>query len=768
MQLALYASSDNTCSGTLSPLESGYDNSSLDEALEVSCLNPGQTYFLLVDGAQGNNDAGIFTVSVSDAGDDTPVTMLDETICFGEAFVVGYSIYGVSGSYADTIDLPSGCDSIVLLDLTILDEINLNFEIVQQGVGEGNDQGQAQVSPTGGTGNFTYQWDNGETTPLASNLIGGDLYCIEVTDDIGCVADTCFEMPYYIHFVPEVQGSEVDCFGDQDGTLSFTAAYGVPPYLYSWQNAQNTISGSGTITMDGQYINISDLPAGVYSIYMQDIVFDTTIIVEIIQPDLLEVNDANLTDASCFSFCDGEILLDVVGGTQPYQIDWSNGQSGLQADQLCQGQYDVMIIDARGCTASYNYQIDEPAEFIATASQVQAVSCFQGNDGIATVVTNGIPSDYLWNIAETTETISNLIGGNYSVTVTNNDGCTAISSVDIATPNAPVEVSLDLAAPIKCNGGEDGSITAIPTGPGQNFFFQWSNGTAQQTATNLEAGTYAVSVQNELGCEASAIYTLSEPTPIVVGFSSNILTCNDPPDGGIVTIEQISGGVPGYSYSSTGLNYFDATDVLGFSAGEQSLFIQDDGGCIIQVPVTIDGPVELFVSLGEDLVIDLGDDVTLSAQVNVLDVSYEWMPAPDPVCDDCSDINVVPTESGLYSVVITDSYDCTEVADVYIDVIKKRKVFVPNAFSPNADGINDEFMPYTGKDVSRILEFRVFDRQGNMVYADENFIPGDIANSWNGTFRGQVMQPGVFAWFAKVEFIDGEVEVFKGDLTLVR
>ncbi len=746
LQVALYSSSDGTCNGMVAPLENGYDDSSFDEALEVSCLNPGQTYFLLIDGAQGDNNAGIFTLNISDAGDDTPVTMLDETVCFGETFPVGSSIYTQSGSYADTLILPTGCDSIVLLDLTVLTDIDLNFSIVQQGVGVGNDIGQAQVAPTGGNGDFTFLWDDGQTTPLATNLVGGDTYCIEIADGIGCTADTCFEMPYYVNFVPDVQGSTVDCFGDQDGTLNFTASFGVPPYLYSWQNSLNTISGSGTITADGQMISVANLPAGVYSVFMQDIVFDTTVIVEILEPDLLEVGSFDLANASCYGNCDGNILLDVTGGTPPYQINWSNGIAGPQVSSLCKGFYSVEITDANGCTASFDYEITEPDEFLATAVQVQAVSCFEGNDGIASVTTNGSPTGFQWsNNNESTETIDGLAGGTYEVTVTNLDGCTASSSIEISTPAEPVGVALEILEPVICNGGEDGAMTANATGPGLNFSYAWSNGSNTQTASGLDARTYSVTISNELGCEATASLTLDEPSAIMVDISSNTLTCNDPPDGGIVTIEQINGGVPPYSFSSNGFDFSDALEVTGFQAGQQSLFIQDAGGCIIQVPATIEGPTELVVFLGEDQTIELGDELTLTAQVNALDVTYQWFPEQDSTCGDCSSIDISPMESGLYSVIVTDGFDCTETADVYINVIKKRKVFVPNAFSPNGDGINDEFMPYAGKDVLKIREFRVFDRQGNMVFAASDFFPGDLESSWDGIFRGQMMQPGVFA-----------------------
>ena len=767
MQLAVYSSSDGTCNGILSPYESGYDNSSFDETLEVSCLNPGQSYFLMVDG-QGANDAGIFNLTISDAGDDTPVTILDETICFATTYTVGTSVYAQSGSYEDTLFLPNGCDSIVLLNLEILTPLELNFSIVTQGVFAGNTDGEAQVVPSGSAGNYTFTWDNGQNTALATNLIGGETYCVVVTDGIGCSKDTCFEMPYYVHFEPEVTGSSVDCFGDSDGTLEFTAAFGVPPYLYSWKNNLNTLSGSGVITEDNQMVLVENLPAGQYEVYFEDIIFDTTVLVQVEEPDALEVESINLLHASCFGACDGSIQLNITGGTPPYEAIWSTGSINDQINDLCQGTYLVNITDANGCTVNYSYEIAQPEEFIATAIEVQAVSCFEGEDGIASVATNGTPSTFIWDNGETTETVAGLEGGEYFVTVTNDDGCTAESSVWVNTPGTPVEVTIELLQPVRCKGGSDGTLIADVTGPGTAFTYNWSNGALADTADGLSTGTYTVTVENELGCQATATFVLDEPGEIAISFSTNQLSCNDPLDGGVVSIEQIFGGVPPYTFSADGAVYSDNEDVTGFFAGSQTLYVMDAGGCIREIPVTIAGPVEIIVELGNDISIELGDEVTLNAQVNISDVNYSWLPEPVDPCGDCSSIEVLPTESGIYSVIVTDQFDCTETADIFIEVLKNRKVFVPNAFSPNGDGFNDLFMPFTGNGVSSVQEFRVFDRQGNNVFAAVNFAPGDVLSAWDGHFKGQMMQPGVFVWFAKIDFIDGVTEVFKGEVNLIR
>lgn len=771
LQLAVYSSSTNDCTGVLTEISSIHTAADLDESLELHCLDESKTYFLLVDGAIAELNQGIFTLTISDAGDETVTGQSNVTICYGETYTVGNSVYDQEGVYADTFQLASGCDSIEITTLTILEPISLNFEITQQGLNPGNTDGIAQVSPDGGDGNYFYSWSNGQNTATATGLTGGDNYCIQVTDQTGCQADTCFEMPYYVHFVPVVNGDTVDCYGDVDGRISFTASLGVPPYQYAWNNELNTITGSGLISADGQVVTLSDLPAGKYFIQLTDIYFDTTLTVEVSQPEELTVANETIQDVSCFQLCDGSISITVAGGTMPYQYLWSDGSSGNTLVNQCAGTISVTITDANNCSAGFQYQIQEPPAFLAQASEIQGVSCYEGNDGIATVTTNGLPATYLWsNGNEITQSISGLAGGAYTVTVTNTDGCTASSTVVITTPTAPVETEIEVTAPVICHGDENGVLRAVVSGPGSSFSYSWSSGSITETSGNLGAGQYSVVVTNDRGCTASASRSLEEPEAIQASWSTNNLTCLDPVNGGIVQVESVTGGLPPYSYSSDGFTFTASTLITGFSAGEQVFYIQDSGGCIVPFDAYVEGPTELWVDLGEDQVIELGETIRLEAQVNNPDVTFTWQPEMFLDCSPCEDaiVMAMPVNSTLFTVTVTDDFGCTAQSSVYIEVLRKRKVYVPNAFSPNGDGINDLFAPFTGNDVVQIKDFKVFDRQGNMVYSAGPFTPGDPVNAWDGSFRGKEMAPGVFVWFAEIEFLDQETEIFKGDVTLIR
>jgi hypothetical protein len=153
LQIAVLKSSNNTCTGTFSEVLSQYTAADLDEVLELNCLDPALTYYIMVDGALNALNTGNFSIEVSDAGNETPVTFQNFTICNGNSIAVGNSIYDQTGLYSDTLSLPGGCDSIVVTDLTVLDPIQANIQIIQQGIGAGNtDEEVAITASVGRTG----------------------------------------------------------------------------------------------------------------------------------------------------------------------------------------------------------------------------------------------------------------------------------------------------------------------------------------------------------------------------------------------------------------------------------------------------------------------------------------------------------------------------------------------------------------------------------------------------------------------------------------
>lgn len=770
IQLGIYRAFNNNCNLFFQHITSEYTEEGLDESLEATCLFPGQIYYLVVDGDAYNN-RGIFTINISDAGDITPVTNQDVTICFGDSFPVGSSTYTASGLYADTLTLFQGCDSIVNTTLTVLDPIVIDLVQTQPAVGLGNANGIAQVSASGGAGNgYSFSWCDGSIGNTNNTLVGGAVCCVTVTDAMGCTADTCFTVDYITDIIPSFQGDTLACFGQEDGQIVFSAINGYPPYLYEWQNGDNSINGSGIINAEGEEVILPDLPAGAYTIMIMDDFFDTTFTVQVLEPELLVLTVDDKVDASCFSFCDGQISVSASGGVGGYQFAWSNNETTAVVSGLCAGPFQVTLTDANGCQQTQNIAIAEPEEFIATASEVQPVSCYEGSDGIVSVETNGNPMAYEWSTAATTQTVNGLPAGSYSVLVTNADGCQDSATVAVTQPSGPVMVAAVVEEPVSCKGEADAVLRAIPSGPGQSFTFTWSNGAMGAAASGIAAGAYSVIAANEKGCEAAAQIMVSEPDFIQATLSATDVTCVSGENGGAIQVDTTLGGTPPYEYALDGVLFADSPQFPALFPGGYTVTVRDAAGCEAEFNATVNDAPELLVELTGDPSMQLGDSLLLTAQTNSLNVVYTWT-YPDSSGSKAAgqSIWVSPLISSGYRVAALDTVTlCRASDDFFVTVRTDRRVFIPNAFSPNEDGRNDTFMIYADNAVTNIKSFRIFSRAGSLVYEDTGFQPNDIGHAWDGTFRGQELDPGVFVYVAEIEFIDGRVEVFKGDVALVK
>ena len=557
------------------------------------------------------------------------------------------------------------------------------------------------------------------------------------------------------------------CNGDTNGLITFSASNGVLPYDYAWTNALGTLSGSGQILTEGGSADLPDLPAGSYDITVNDNFFDTTFTVLVVQPDelLIELQDA--TDASCFAFCDGSLNTLVSGGTTPYTYSWTNGVSNTElATQLCAGAYQLEVTDANGCVAILNANIDQPSEFIATASMVQEVSCFAGDDGVAQVVDNGNSVAWNWSSGSMTQIANQLAAGTYTVEVTNGDGCRDTTTVAITEPLAPLTVAITELVPISCFDSQDGQLGALVNGPFATLAYNWSNAATSQNISNLDIGTYSILVTNEKGCEATASYTLDQPTEIVAESFAVDINCVDGPNAGIITVENVAGGTPGYSYSIDGVNFSPVPLFEGLMAGTYDVVVRDAAGCELPLLTNIFPPPPISVALQGDSIVKLGDELTLVAQSSSLDVLYSWSHA-DTLSGNTALLR--PQESFVYQVSVFDTLTLCSATDflrVFVD--SKPRIFVPNIFSPNGDGSNDTFIPFAGNDVVNFKSLRIFDRYGQLLYEENDILPGDTTRGWEGTFRGETLNPGVFVYFMEVEFFDGRVEIVKGDVTLMR
>ncbi|MGB0932186.1 MAG: gliding motility-associated C-terminal domain-containing protein [Chitinophagales bacterium] len=213
-------------------------------------------------------------------------------------------------------------------------------------------------------------------------------------------------------------------------------------------------------------------------------------------------------------------------------------------------------------------------------------------------------------------------------------------------------------------------------------------------------------------------------------------------------------------------------------AGTYTVEVVDANGCMDALTFDIEAPQELTATLELNTAsntIQLGDSVQLMPTFSGAFATFEWTPTEAfDVCDlaldslACLNPWVQPTENTSYTLSIENEMGCTATASIEVLVESDAKVVFPTVFSPNGDGLNDEFGISANGNAQRIQSLAVFSRWGEKVFERLDFDPNDDTVFWDGLYKGKEMEVGVFVYYSVVEFRDGNTGVFQGNLTLVR
>jgi gliding motility-associated-like protein len=559
--------------------------------------------------------------------------------------------------------------------------LNLNDTTVNNCPGQ-NNLGALTVNVPGGN-NFSYNWSTGDTTPIISNLAAGTYY-VTVSDTTGCTGSDSATVTINninpLFDAPSVQNPL--CFGGSTGRASVSINGGLPGFTFTWSN--------GTVN-DTAY----NLPAGNYTVTANNGTGCTvSTSVQLTDPLPLIIDSANVVDVGCTGNVFGSITAYASGGTGALNYNWTqvNGGaslSGQTINNLAVGSYTLTVSDANSCTANSSYQVNQVAQLNFVSQAQSEVSCYNGGDGMASIIVSGglPPYTYNWSNAGVIpdSVVNNIPAGNYSVTVSDVNSCTQTASYTITQP-ASIVVPWQVTD-VNCFGGADGTITANPTGgtPGNPvaYNYTWSNnGQATQTATGLTANNYTVTVTDGNGCTASQQITVNQPTQLTATISKTDALCFGGNQGTATVIA--NGGTVNYLYQwSDGQN--TPTAVM-LSQGFYSNTVTDANGCSVVVSTIINEPTQLMIDTVTTPVTCAGySDGTATVTAFNATPPYTFSITPDNVnfAFDSSGY-FTGLSAGTYTAIVADANSCTRtlafmisnpVPDAYTYVIDSTSCY---------------------------------------------------------------------------------------------
>jgi hypothetical protein len=501
----------------------------------------------------------------------------------------------------------------------------------------GGSTGAVDLTVSGGTAPYTYLWSNGATTQDLTGLTAGT-YSVTVRDGLFCNSVHTFVITQPAAITVTAANTNVSCNGGNNGAINITVAGGVAPYTYNWSN--------GAVCQD-----LAGLTAGTYSVVVRDAnACIRTMSYTITQPSILAVTNA-LTHVSCFGGTNGVVNITVTGGVSPYTYIWSTGATTQDIEGRPAGTYSVAITDANGCTANRTYTIIQPAVINVTNVNTN-VSCNGGTNGAINItVTGGVaPYSYSWSNGATTQDVTGLCAGTYSVTVVDVRGCIKTRTYTITQPS--VIAVTNTINNVSCFAGTNGAINITVTGGVAPYTYVWNTGATTQDLYGRAAGTYSVNITDANGCTTSRVYTITQPAIIDVTNVNTNVSCNGGANGAInITV---TGGVAPYTYSWS--NGATTQDISGLAAGCYTVTVVDFKGCTKTRNFTITQPAPIVLTGTTNTVVcgclhGMGE-IYLDVTGGTAPYTFLWS-------NGATSQNPTGLWTGTYSVVVTDGNGCT-------------------------------------------------------------------------------------------------------------
>jgi hypothetical protein len=599
------------------------------------------------------NGASNGTATVNASGGVTPYNYL-----WSNGKTTANIIGLAAGTYTVTVTDANGCTSTTTVAISHPSKVAALY-VSTNPTCFGATNGTINLTVTGGTPPYTYNWSNGSTTEDQAGLAAG-IYSVVIKDNKGCVLTAMITLVQPNAIVVSTSINNVKCNGANTGKATANVTGGTAPYTYLWSNGATTITAK-------------NLVAGTYTVIVTDSKGCTGIgSATINQPAALVCNTTVINNVSCYGANDGKVQVTVSGGKAPYTYLWNTNPIATTAivNNVAAGTYTVTVKDKNNCTTICTVTVTQPASALSLTMSGSVVACNGGNTGTASVVATGgtAPYTYLWNtgVAQTTSSLSGLTAGTYTVTVTDFNGCTQTGTA-VVSENPLLSIT-GTATDVTCGGLNTGTVNVIATGGLAPYSYEL-NPTATVQAnglfTGLPAGTYSVTVTDNAGCTAIVSgLEINQPAALTMGTTSGTNINCFGGNTGTASAGIVSGGTLPYTYSwNTVPAQFTAT-ATGLVAGTYTVMVTDAGGCTVSGDVTLTEPASaVALTLINQTNPSCSGGATGSAEVDATGgtapYSYLWS-------DGQTTAIVSGLAAGTYQVTATDANGCQSTVTLII------------------------------------------------------------------------------------------------------
>lgn len=680
-------------------------------------------------------------------------------------------IAGLAGLYSVTVTDGFGCTSTAATTVTISPVLPVQFPVPTVSICAGT---QAWLIPETGGGQppFQYAW-GGPAGPSTADTLQTSIpgiYTVTVTDAGGCTGTASVTVVTGSTLPVTLGPSNPGFCPGQAVELVPTVAGGQPPMDFAWTLPDGSASTDMSLmaSMAGLYVVSVTDAAGCHG----------TVSAFVAAWDA----PAAAISPAAPAVCPGQLVPlsgQATGGLGPYAFVWTGPSGQVQGPQVpgaSAGSWMVTVTDSRGCTGTASSAvvaapplvigIDPPVPAICDSASVTVTASVSSGNGPFSFVWSG-PGDTL-----DTNPVSISQPGMYDVVVTDASGCSGSLAFDVAQLNG-LEVTITTSVLVAC-GDTPYTATAQVIGGQMPLQYDWSTPSgpsSQNPVTVSGSGIIQLQVTDTRGCSGSATAEVAGGA-LVPDIEILPASCPGASDGALIIHGLGNGQLPAQVQVAGQL----ARQINGLpytwpdlAPGNYILSLSDAQGCAVTqhllVGVGLD-PELWFEPAVHNMV--PGGSVLLDPGVNFSPVIWMWDPPAGLSCSDCRTPVAMPGQSTVYSLTATDDQGCAATATVTIQVVADTRVYIPGAFSPNEDGINDYFFVQAADPSLLVTSMRIYDRWGNALFETFDVPANDAFFGWSGKYRGKILDPAVYVYVVVLKFADGQERLYRGEITLMR